>query len=153
VSASRARGHIDGDHEGARVVDGVDPGREIALGRSRQARPKDGVDDNLRVTERQLVGDKDAEVVQRIPLARRCAAQPARVHTAHGGEPAPPMEVSCGGKPVASVVSHSAYNSSAAAAKAGDLPARRLHQPVHRDAEALLRQAVDLGDLETSEGR
>jgi len=59
------------------------------------------------------------------------------------------MEVAGSSEAVASVVSHPAHDCGPAATEPGDLPAHRLHQPVHRDAETVLREAIDLNFIGT----
>jgi hypothetical protein len=63
------------------------------------------------------------------------------------------MEVPSSGQAVAGVVSDPTDHGRPSPAEAGDLPAGSLHQPINRDAEALVRKSVDLGDLPASEGR
>jgi hypothetical protein len=51
---------------------------------------------------------------------------------------------------VTRVVPDPAHDHGSLTAEARDLPARRLHQPLDRDAESLLRERVDFLDLAAS---
>jgi hypothetical protein len=57
------------------------------------------------------------------------------------------MQVPGGRQPVARIVADSADHRGPPGAEPGNLPAGGLHQPVDRDAEARLRERVDLLDL------
>ena len=61
------------------------------------------------------------------------------------------MEVACRRETVAGVVAHSADHDRRLSNLARNLPARGFHHPVDPDAEALLRERVDLFDLAASD--
>ena len=63
------------------------------------------------------------------------------------------MQVPGRREPIARIVADAAEDSGSTFHKPGDLPARRLHQPLDRDAEALLGQGVDLLDLGAAKSR
>ena len=57
------------------------------------------------------------------------------------------MQMSGGGEAVACVVAYTANDRRALTDEPGDLPSRRLHEPLDGNAEALVGQRVDLPDL------
>src|ERR1700682_2473607 len=147
------RGHVDGDDLLLRGVDGLDPRREGALRTPGQASSEDGVDHSVRAFEPQFAFDFDPNPSQRDELFSRRSLQPRAVDAADAGELAPAVEVPRRGQPITRVVPDAADDRGAVRAEPGHLPTRGLHQPVDRDAEALLRERVDLFDLAAAKRR
>ena len=119
---------------------------KLAFGRPREPGAEKGVDDHGRVVEPRLVQDLDARPSASASLSRAAAplSRPASMQLTDR-QAAPSMEMARGGEPVAGVVAHTADHGGSAETESRDLPAGGLHEPVDRDAEALLRQGVDLG--------
>ncbi len=63
------------------------------------------------------------------------------------------MQMSGGGEAVACVVAHTANDRRALTDEPGDLPSRRLHEPLDGNPEALRGQRVGLSDLPAAKSR
>ncbi len=146
-----ARRHVDRYHRQAGGIDAFNPFGELAFGPPAEARAEDRVNDRLSTVQPEVVQDLDPDPPQCVQLRGRGAPQPAGVKAADACQLSPAVKMSRRGQAVSSVVADSTHHSRRGGAKAGHLPAGGLHQPVHRDAEALLRERVDPFDLRASQ--
>src|SRR5205807_8398226 len=133
--------------------DRLDPLGVLPPGRPAEAGSEQRVDDDPSCTEVGFGSDLDPYRLQRFRLERCGPLQSGAVGAGDAFEPSPAMEVTGGGKAIAAIVAVAADHNRYALAVPGDLPARGLHQPLHRHPEALGREPVDLPSLRASQRR
>src|SRR5258706_10988703 len=99
---------VDRYHRNPRRVDGLDPGREGALGSPGKAGAEDGVDDGLGAVEPQVARDFDPDPAERFHLALGRVAKAHRVQAEDARQLAPAMEVTRRRQSVPGVVAYPA---------------------------------------------